>query len=782
MEESDLKTQGRATLVAALTLFVLVCVFMQAGLFPRSGQMLGGEDTRGLFLPWVSLVRAALREGRLPLWDASTWGGYPFFANPQVGLFYPPAWLAFLLPVRFGLGAYAAFHLWLAGMGMWTLARRLTGSDWGAMLAALTFAFSGFAAARLYMGHLGLLATLAWLPWILVAYLWSARRGDLWTAIPAGVPVGLAVLAGHTSSLLYIGLIWLAFAVFHREATQRRRDAENGQTFAPLRLYTRVLSFLVERIRPLVISALVGALLSGVILLPFMELSALSGRQQGALEVYGARWSFPPFHLIALLIPGYFGVPGYTGWWSVDNFEELTYYVGLLPLLALAVAWRRPSRLTWLCLGLIVFGLLLAFGAYGFLYPLLYRLLPFFGLARAPARAAYLYLFAGSLLLAEVVARWEALAAEERQLLLCRAMPWVLAIIGLDGLLGLAATGAAFAVYHPSETGGRLWHQAGGWAWAWVGGLGGACLLWRFLATDSARKRRAFGLLLAAFLLADLWLFGYRLVKSQPAQLSDYWRDARQIIGETTQRVVPWATGLFIQNDASLAGLSSVLGYNTLDVVAYQRFIADLADPRMTVLDLLGVEYVLSPGTLEARFLEGERAPKLLGSAGAVRVYRRARVLPMARLVYQVEVIADAGQAKSRLNQPDFDPVATVILAQASPLEIGGGAGQAEVALHTPERWQIKTQSDAAAILVLSENAYPGWRVIIDGLPAESLTAYTTLRAVVVPAGEHVVEWRFQPRSLYIGAALSVLGLLLVGASLERQCVSQSDVHGSHRY
>lgn len=177
-EESDLKTQRKATLVAALTLFVLVCVSMQAGLFPPSGQMLGGEDVRGLFFPWVSSVRAALSAGRLPLWDASTWGGYPFFANPQVGLFYPPAWLAFLLPVRFGLGAYAAFHLWLAGMGMWLLARRLTGSEWGAVLAALILTFSGFAAARLYMGHLGLLATLAWLPWILAAYLWSVQRGD----------------------------------------------------------------------------------------------------------------------------------------------------------------------------------------------------------------------------------------------------------------------------------------------------------------------------------------------------------------------------------------------------------------------------------------------------------------------------------------------------------------------------------------------------------------------------------------------------------------------------
>ena len=79
-----------------------------------------------------------------------------------------------------------------------------------------------------------------------------------------------------------------------------------------------------------------------------------------------------------------------------------------------------------------------------------------------------------------------------------------------------------------------------------------------------------------------------------------------------------------------------------------------------------------------------------------------------------------------------------------------------------PERWLIETESATAGLLVVAENAYPGWRVRVDGQRAEPLTAYTALRAVQVPAGTHTVEWLFDPLSLKVGAACTGAALLLV--------------------
>ncbi|GAB4475095.1 MAG: hypothetical protein Kow00124_15730 [Anaerolineae bacterium] len=43
----------------------------------------------------------------------------------------------------------------------------------------------------------------------------------------------------------------------------------------------------------------------------------------------------------------------------------------------------------------------------------------------------------------------------------------------------------------------------------------------------------------------------------------------------------------------------------------------------------------------------------------------------------------------------------------------------------------------AAILLVVTENAYPGWTLTIEGE-----------RAACIPAGEHNIEWRFRPALL----------------------------------
>ncbi|HID54654.1 MAG TPA: hypothetical protein EYP41_21785, partial [Anaerolineae bacterium] len=72
----------------------------------------------------------------------------------------------------------------------------------------------------------------------------------------------------------------------------------------------------------------------------------------------------------------------------------------------------------------------------------------------------------------------------------------------------------------------------------------------------------------------------------------------------------------------------------------------------------------------------------------------------------------------------------------------------------------------APALLVLSETAYPGWRVTIDGERADWQKAYTAVRAVCVPAGEHVVEWTYAPNVYKIGGLISLAALALVFAAM----------------
>jgi len=104
----------------------------------------------------------------------------------------------------------------------------------------------------------------------------------------------------------------------------------------------------------------------------------------------------------------------------------------------------------------------------------------------------------------------------------------------------------------------------------------------------------------------------------------------------------------------------------------------------------------------------------------------------------------------------------------ASPrawLEPGGApAGQppAVVGLDewSPERIQLQAQGPGE--LVLSELAYPGWRVRVDGAPAELEESLSLLRAVTLDEGVHQVVFEFRPLSLYLGLACCLAGLIFV--------------------
>jgi hypothetical protein len=123
------------------------------------------------------------------------------------------------------------------------------------------------------------------------------------------------------------------------------------------------------------------------------------------------------------------------------------------------------------------------------------------------------------------------------------------------------------------------------------------------------------------------------------------------------------------------------------------------------------------------------------------------------------------------VHQPDLDPAATAILETEPDCALAGGhsEGTAVITEKSDGFWQIQTSSPAPALLVLSETAYPGWRVFVDGVEQEWLVAYTAVRATCVPPGNHTVAWRYQPRSYAIGGMLSLLGLVLVTTAVWRK-------------
>jgi hypothetical protein len=87
------------------------------------------------------------------------------------------------------------------------------------------------------------------------------------------------------------------------------------------------------------------------------------------------------------------------------------------------------------------------------------------------------------------------------------------------------------------------------------------------------------------------------------------------------------------------------------------------------------------------------------------------------------------------------------------------GRGSAQVSFWSPDR--IEVQADGAGLLVLSEVAYPGWVCWVDGVRAPIQTVYGLLRGVRLPEGSHSVVFAYRPWPVYLGGALSLLGLIV---------------------
>lgn len=78
---------------------------------------------------------------------------------------------------------------------------------------------------------------------------------------------------------------------------------------------------------------------------------------------------------------------------------------------------------------------------------------------------------------------------------------------------------------------------------------------------------------------------------------------------------------------------------------------------------------------------------------------------------------------------------------------------------------QITYQFHSATpqVAVFSEVYYPfGWDAYIDGKKADYFRANYVLRGMYIPAGDHIIEFRFEPESFTIGRMISIIANILV--------------------
>lgn len=351
-----------------------------------SGQAQMKWDLTAFWLPWKFFITESLKAGHWPLWNAYTNLGFPQMGDP--GTWYPVSWLLGLFRPYDLTSAHIEFvlHGWLAGAGMYWLARTLGRSRVAALLAGTAYMLSGFFVSNAQ--HLGWLVSAAWLPWVAVAFVRTRRSRSLTPAIALGGALFL-LLSGGYPGLFFCGVYLLvAWGLWYLGGIVLRRE------------WPALRGWLLR----LAVAGGVFLACSAVVLAASFELAPHLVRG-GGLRFDNQSWgvlngSFPPIALISALFPFATAVQDLNRW--VEDFSLLNIYIGIIPLLlALWAGFRRKTPLqTRLWLVVAVLAMLTAMAHQFPLRRWLYDLLPLMNQFRFPAIFRVFAIFGFSLLAA----------------------------------------------------------------------------------------------------------------------------------------------------------------------------------------------------------------------------------------------------------------------------------------------------------------------------------------------------------------------------------------------
>ncbi len=666
-------------------------------------------------IPWIYLTLKNFKKGKIFSWNPYSFSGTPLTVNFQTAFLYPFNFIFLFLPFLEAWTINLIICSFLAGFFIFLYLRHFSLEKEACFLASLAFSFSGFFVAWLEWGTIP--HVLIWLPLILWLYEKLCQKVSLRWFVILFLAYFAQLTAGHLQVSIYVFLFSLFYIVVRLFFLPRKRIWPFFIFFLILAVFTLIYSY------------------------PSLKFLKLTARNFDLPDWQNSSWFLPLPHLVQFIAPDFFGNPSTLNYWGEWNYGEFIGYIGFVPLLfsLYAILARKDKKTRFFTLLTLAVFLLIVKNPISQL-PYLVNI-PFFSTAQ-PTRLISLLVFDLAVLSALGFDLF--LQLKDKKIILINVLLLCfLSILWLYSILFVSQNQLLLISQRNLILPSLL-----------------AVLSLVALSVYLKMKWKGIILFILILTIFDLFRFGRKFLAFSEKK---WFYPKTAVINYLQEQKLPFRLmaidrKILPPNFSIMFQLEDVAGYDPLYLLNYAKLVQawnnnspDIKPGRFNriitpqnyesfITDLLNVRYVLS--------LTDLNSPKLVFrfAEGQTKIYENIQAFPRLFFVEETriannenEVIQLMFEEKENLRKKAI--VEKMINFDRGPLKEWETA---EIVRRDANMIVIKTKTEKNRFLVLSEINYPAWRVYIDGVKSVIYPVDLALRGIVVPAGDHLVEFKYE--------------------------------------
>ncbi len=647
-----------------------------------------------------------LKENKIPIWNPHIGMGYPTLAEGQTAIFFPPNLILFrILPFVWAYNITLVFSFVLAGWGTYLFARSIGLGKIASTYSGIIFPLGGFFV--FHVQHHNLLQTASITPWLFWATNEFIKKKSTSFLCLLSLLVALQLFAGFPQIVAYSLSFVMLYFIIHAWKFNKNK-------------YLYSIFFL--------ISIFAGFLIAAIQLLPTAEFLSNSDKTNNPKEIL-EDFPYKMENLKQFINPYILGSPkdgSYPGWIRGQRgvFWENSAYVGLIPLIlfaALSFALFRKNfenkKLALISILSIVISLSLALGKDLPLHPIF--AIPPFSIFRVPSRFLLLtqfFMVISSALLVEQISKKKIISV----------------------LIFIAATLNLFIVYYTYNPIGNMTK--------WLEPPEVVTFLKQY-ETDRVVSLGQFA----------IWDKIFR---------EEGWKDL----------------GFYYFSRNSVDANSNLI-FNLDQVQSYESLLSKRAsainslittgikiddqkitlEPRLVpLLESFGTQHIITPNEITNESLPLTFTTKYKDHN--MHVYKLDGTSPKFSIYDNYSLIELPSEIISKMVDINFNLKENVILENNPQTieKLNKSDSQVEVLHESTRKTILKTKSSHPFVLVLKQSYFPGWESSINSTKTQIIPANLNFQAVVVPKGENQVLFEYKPKSLYLGAFITLTTSLFI--------------------